>query len=38
MAVGHFYSLDLRSHALRHLAVGEGPHLWTPFLNSLCPR
>lgn len=26
MAVGHFYSLDLRTHALRHLAVGEGLH------------
>ena len=26
MAVGHFYSLDLRSHQLRHLAVGEGLH------------
>jgi len=26
MAVGHFYSLNLRSHALGHLAVGEGLH------------
>ena len=26
MAVGHFYSLDLRSHQLRHLAAGEGLH------------
>jgi len=26
MAVGHFYSLDLRGHQLRHLAVGEGWH------------
>lgn len=26
MAVGHFYSLDLRTHLLRHLAVGEGLH------------
>jgi hypothetical protein len=26
MAVGHFYSLDLRTHQLRHLAVGEGLH------------
>ena len=26
MAVGHFYSLDLRGHTLRHLAVGEGLH------------
>lgn len=26
MAVGHFYSLDLRSHALRHLAAAEGLH------------
>ena len=26
MAVGHFYSLDLRGHQLRHLAVGEGLH------------
>lgn len=26
MPVGHFYSLDLRRHTLRHLAVGEGLH------------
>ena len=26
MAVGHFYSLNLRGHQLRHLAVGEGLH------------
>ncbi len=26
MAVGHFYSLNLRTHTLRHLAVGEGLH------------
>ena len=26
MAVGHFFSLDLRGHQLRHLAVGEGLH------------
>lgn len=26
VAVGHFYSLDLRGHQLRHLAVGEGLH------------
>ena len=26
MAVGHFYSLDLRSHTLRHLAAGHGLH------------
>ena len=26
MAVGHFYSLDLRSHTLRHLAAAEGLH------------
>jgi len=26
MAVGHFYSLDLRGHQCRHLAVGEGLH------------
>ena len=26
MAVGHFYSLDLRRHTLRHLAAGEGLH------------
>jgi hypothetical protein len=26
MAVGHFYSLDLRGHQMRHLAVGEGLH------------
>jgi hypothetical protein len=26
VATGHFYSLDLRGHQLRHLAVGEGLH------------
>lgn len=26
MAVGHFYALNLRTHALRHLVVGEGLH------------
>lgn len=26
MAVGHFYSLDLRTHLLRHLAAGQGWH------------
>jgi len=26
MAVGHFYSLDLRTHLLRHLAAGQGLH------------
>ena len=26
MAVGHFYALNLRTHTLRHLAAGEGPH------------
>lgn len=26
LAVGHFYSLNLRTHTLRHLAVGEGLH------------
>jgi hypothetical protein len=26
MAVGHFYSLNLRTHALRHLAAAEGLH------------
>jgi Transposase DDE domain len=26
MAVGHFYSLDLRFHSLRHLAAGQGLH------------
>lgn len=26
VAVGHFYSLNLRSHSLRHLAAGEGLH------------
>jgi len=26
MAGGHFYSLDLRGHQLRHLAAGEGLH------------
>ena len=25
-AVGHCYSLDLRSHPLRHLAAAEGLH------------
>ena len=26
MAVGHFYSLNLRTHVLRHLAAGQGLH------------
>lgn len=26
MAAGHFYSLNLRTHTLRHLAAGEGLH------------
>lgn len=26
MAVGHFYSLSLRTHTLRHLAAGQGLH------------
>jgi hypothetical protein len=26
LAVGHFYSLNLRTHTLRHLAAGEGLH------------
>jgi len=26
MAVGHFYSLNLRTHTLRHLATGQGLH------------
>jgi hypothetical protein len=26
MAAGHFYGLNLRTHTLRHLAVGEGLH------------
>jgi hypothetical protein len=26
MAVGHFYSLNLRTHSLRHLTAGEGWH------------
>lgn len=26
MAVGHFYSLNLRHHTLRHLAAGQGLH------------
>jgi hypothetical protein len=26
MAVGHFYSLNLRTHTLRHLAAGQGLH------------
>lgn len=26
MAVGHFYSLNLRTHTLRHMATGQGLH------------
>jgi hypothetical protein len=26
MAVGHFYSMNMRTHTLRHLAAGEGLH------------
>lgn len=26
LAVGHFYALNLRTHALRHLAAGQGLH------------
>ncbi len=26
MAVGHFYSLNLRTHTVRHLVAGEGLH------------
>lgn len=38
MAVGHFYSLDLRRHTLRHLAVGQGLHEHDmPVLKRLKP-
>ena len=36
MAVGHFYSLNLRSHALGHLAVGEGLHEHDMQVSVLC--
>lgn len=39
MAVGHFYSLNLRSHTLRQLAVGEGAHEHDlSVLKRLTPR
>jgi hypothetical protein len=39
MAVGHFYSLNLRTHTLRHLAVGEGAHEHDlSVLKRLTPR
>jgi ribosomal protein L34 len=39
MAVGHFYSLDLRTHLLRHLATGEGLHEHdTSALERVTPR
>jgi hypothetical protein len=39
MAVGHFYSLNLRTHTLRQLAVGEGAHEHDlSVLKRLTPR
>ena len=39
MAVGHFYSLNLRTHTLRQLAVGEGAHEHAlSVLKRLTPR
>jgi hypothetical protein len=39
MAVGHFYSLNLRTHTLRQLAVGEGVHEHDiSVLKRLTPR
>lgn len=39
MAVGHFYSLNLHTHTLRQLAVGEGPHEHDmSVLKRLTPR
>lgn len=39
MAVGHFYSLDLRTHLLRHLATGKGLHEHdTSALERVTPR
>ena len=39
MSVGHFYSLNLRTHTLRQLAVGEGAHEHDlSVLKRLTPR
>jgi len=39
MAVGHFYSLNLRTHTLRQLAVGKGAHEHDlSVLKRLTPR
>jgi len=39
LAVGHFYSLNLRTHTLRQLAVGEGAHEHDlSVLKRLTPR
>jgi hypothetical protein len=39
MAAGHFYSLNLRTHTLRQLAVGEGAHEHDlSVLKRLTPR
>jgi hypothetical protein len=39
MAVGHFYSLHLRTHTLRHLAAGEGLHEHdTSALKRITPK
>lgn len=39
MAVGHFYSLNLRTHLLRHLAAGQGLHEHdTSALERVTPR
>ena len=39
MAVGHFYTLNLRTHTLRQLAVGEGAHEHdVSVLKRLTPR
>jgi hypothetical protein len=39
MAVGHFYSLNLRTHTLRQLAMGEGAHEHDlSVLKRLTPR
>ncbi len=39
MAVGHFYTLNLRTHTLRQLAVGEGAHEHDiSVLKRLTPR
>ena len=39
LAVGHFYSLNLRTHTLRQLAVGAGAHEHDlSVLKRLTPR